>query len=261
MCATVRLAMFLVLAAQAPGDEPNLIDTAPSITIIEGPSGPVAVSPPLIVVAPGGYFYGPIPGPTIVPAVPTPMVVPPPVYVPSAPLIPTPAITPPVRLPVMPTALRRPSASRAADLIHLGDRHFRAGDLRRASQRYDQAIAAHPGSGEPRARLAQVELSRGRYREAVDRLRQAQTAEPGWIAFAANARNLYPEPAQYHAMIAKIEAHLQARPMDRDAWTMLGVQWLLSGERQRAADVFLRLSDQPPDALMETLLKFTGAQR
>ncbi len=255
MVVLARLTAMLAMLGQGPASGPNIINYAPPIALFEGPFGPVAASPPLIVVAPGGGFFGPIPGPTVVPAVPTPMMVPAP--------LPVPALPPP-RLPVGVLPARpapRPDPGRAAELVRLGDRHFRAGDLPRASQRYQQAITAQPGMGQPRARMAQVELARGRYREAVDQLRAADTAEPGWIAFADSVRELYPEPADYHGMIAGIEAHLQAHPLDRDAWTMLGTQWLLSGHRQRAADVFLRLTDQPPDRLLETLLTLSGARR
>jgi hypothetical protein len=258
--AATLLAALVAGLGQAPGlpasppapAGPNVVNYAPPIDFFEGPFGPVAASPPLIVVAPGGGFFGPVPGPTVVPAVPMPMLVSPAGFGPSYP-------TPPP--PPAPRRAPGPKAvGRAAELIRLGDRHFRAGDLPRAVKRYEQAIAAHPELGLPRSRLAQVELARGKFREAVDRLREATAAEPGWVAFADDVQGLYPEPAAYRAMIARLEGHLHEHPFDRDAWTLLGTQWLLSGRRQLAADAFLRLTDRPPDALLERLLAASGAR-
>jgi tetratricopeptide (TPR) repeat protein len=190
--------------------------------------------------------------------VPTPLLVPPAAFAP--PVLPGNPAAASLRPPPRPAPGAK-AAARAAELIRLGDRHFRAGDFPRAVKRYEGAIAAHPELGLPRSRLAQVELARGRYREAVDRLREATAAEPGWLAFADDIQGLYPEPRAYAAMIARLEAHLQQHPFDRDAWTLLGSQWLLSGRRKLAADAFLRLTDQPADALLVSLLTASGARK
>jgi cytochrome c-type biogenesis protein CcmH/NrfG len=87
-------------------------------------------------------------------------------------------------------------------------------------------------------------------------LREAQTAEPGWLDHAFDVQGLFPEPPKFAAQIARLEAHLQRHPDDRDAWLMLGAQWLLSGRVQLAADVFLRLDDpsRPADETLEAFL-------
>lgn len=142
----------------------------------------------------------------------------------------------------------------------LGDRLFRSGNFIRAVERYEQAIRADPGEADPRVRLAQVALVRGRYGEAANKLREAQTAEPGWLATAADVQALYPEPADFARHVAKLEAHLQARPEDRDGWLVLGALWYLSGHTQKAADVFLRLSDRLGDPTLQAFLAATKAE-
>jgi cytochrome c-type biogenesis protein CcmH/NrfG len=135
-----------------------------------------------------------------------------------------------------------------------GDRHFRAGDIPRAAERYSQAVAADPNLAAPRVRLAQVELQRGHYAEAANRFREAIATEPGWLFKAPDIQAIYGEPADFARQIRKLETHLQAHPGDRDAWFVLGAQWYLSGQTRKAADVFLRLSDRKADPALTALL-------
>jgi Tfp pilus assembly protein PilF len=125
----------------------------------------------------------------------------------------------------------------------VGDRLFRAGNPKRAEERYQQALRAAPDLAAPRLRLAQIAIARGNYSEAADRLRQAENAQPGWIITAADIQSIYAEPAAFAQTITRLETHLQVHPDDRDAWLVLGAQWFLSGRTAKAADVFRRLND------------------
>jgi cytochrome c-type biogenesis protein CcmH/NrfG len=156
--------------------------------------------------------------------------------------------------PAFPRAANREDPQRAAQWLKMGDRHFRVKDLVRATTRYEQALRYDETSAAPRVRLAQVAIARGQYREAVMRLREAQAAEPGWLAFAEDVQGLFPEPADFAAMIGRLETHLQAHPEDRDAWLILGAQWFLSGRSQQAADAFARLTDRQPDSMLAAFL-------
>jgi predicted Zn-dependent protease len=122
-------------------------------------------------------------------------------------------------------------------------------------------MATAPLSALPRARLAQVAFVRGEYRDAADRLREAIAAEPDWLLGAKDVQALYAEPDEFHDALAALEAHLQARPDDRDAWLVLGTQLLLSDRAQRAADVVLRLDDRRPDPLLSALQAASGLDR
>ncbi len=152
---------------------------------------------------------------------------------------------------------RRGDAARSAELAILGDRLFRAGNLPRAVERYEQAIKADPDKANPRVRLAQIAFVRGKYTEAANFLRDAQMAEPGWLLTAGDVQAVFPEPAEFAKHIADLEAHLQAEPNDRDAWLVLGAEWFLSGRTRKAADVFLRLSDREPDSTLKAFLVAT----
>lgn len=150
----------------------------------------------------------------------------------------------------------RNDPARAAQLLTYGDRLFRAGNLKKAEERYLQARNVAANQAAPHFRLAQIALTRGRYAEAADRLRDAETAEPGWVLTAPDIQSLYGEPAEFAQHLARLESYVQAHPDDRDAWLVLGAQWFLSGRTSRAADVFLRLDDphRKPDVALTAFL-------
>lgn len=218
------------------------------VGFVSGPIWPVPVPPAFVVLGPGGYF------PPYPPALPVP-------YAPMVAPSPVPYTLTPLDEPPRPRRTGNPA--KAAELVTVGDRLFRAGNLPRAQYRYEQAVTAHPNSAAARVRLAEIALVRGQYAEAADRLREAQTAEPGWIEHASDVQALFPEPTRFAEHIARIEAYLQSRPDDRNAWLMLGAQWFLSGRVQLAADVFLRLDDasHPPDETLQAFLDASKAKK
>jgi tetratricopeptide (TPR) repeat protein len=146
---------------------------------------------------------------------------------------------------------------RSKQLDTIGDRLFRSGNLKRAAERFDQAMHANPNAAAPRVRLAQVAIMRGNYAEAANRFREAQAAEPGWLINAPDIQSIYGEPRDFAAPIAKLETHLQVEPNDRDAWLVLGAQWYLSGRTRQAADVFSRLTDRQADPTLDAFLAAT----
>jgi len=148
---------------------------------------------------------------------------------------------------------KRVDPERAKQLVTFGDRLFRGGNTKRAEERYEQAIKADALSAAPWIRMAQLSLGRGQYGEAADHLRNAFTADPGWVFTSDDIQSLYSEPADFAKQIARLESHLQAEPGDRDAWLVLGAQWYLSGRTQKAADIFTRLSDRKPEPVLEAL--------
>jgi len=157
---------------------------------------------------------------------------------------------------VRPVKLKRSDPVRAGQLITIGDRLFRAGNLKKAEDRYQQAARAAPDLAAPQVRLAQVALARGNYTEAANRFRDAETAEPGWIITAPDIQAIYGEPADFSRSLTRLESYVQVHPDDRDAWLVLGAQWFLTGRTARAADVFKRLDDprRKPDVALAAFL-------
>ena len=117
-------------------------------------------------------------------------------------------------------------------------------------------MRAAPDLALPRVRLGQIAMVRGQYAAAADRLREAETAQPGWILNAPDIQALYGEPTDFANNVAELESYLQANPDDRDAWLVLGAEWFLSGRTNKAADVFKRLNDpnRKPDVALAAFL-------
>jgi tetratricopeptide (TPR) repeat protein len=187
------------------------------------------------------YFYGPIivmgPGMFLAPM---------PVGMPMGPIMPPPppGILNGARMGnVRPARMKNADPARAAQLLIVGDRLLRAGNLKKAEERYLQAMRAAPDLAAPRVRLAQVAIARGNFADAASRLREAETAEPGWIVNAPDIQAIFGEPTDFTRQLAKLESHVQTHPDDRDAWLVLGAEWFLSGRTAKAADVFKRLDD------------------
>ena len=127
------------------------------------PAGVITYAPPMMLMGPGGL--GPVPvtidrGP-IAPPPPPGLVAP-----------------PPEKPPARPT---RKDAARAEQLVLLGDRLFRNNNNKKAEERYLQAARLDPSSAAPLIRLAQIAVVREQFAEAAHRLREAETAQPGWI--------------------------------------------------------------------------------
>ena len=148
----------------------------------------------------------------------------------------------------------RPSDPVKSDqFVKVGDRLFRAGNLKRAADRYEQAMRAAPDRATARVHLAQVELTRGNFAEAASLLRSAIAAEPGWLPRAPDIQAIYGEPAEFTRQIAKLESRVIVEPGDRDAWLVLGAELYLAGRTGRASDIFLRLSDRQGDPALAAL--------
>jgi len=174
----------------------------------------------------------------------------------------------PMPLPPMPTQIgapirrvKRVDASKVTQLVTIGDRLFRAGNTKRASERYEQAARANPEAAAPRVRLAQIALVRGHFAEAAQQIRDAVTADPHWLANAPDIQTIYAEPADFARQIARLESRVLVDPADRDAWLVLGAELYLSGQTRRASDIFVRLSDRTPDPALAAFLDASNTPR
>ncbi len=164
---------------------------------------------------------------------------------------------PPVEVPRKTPRALPDDRVRAGRYLKLGDNLFRAGNLNAAVERFKQAEQAARRSPLPLLRLAQVAFLKNEYSNAANRLREAITVEGGWLPTTPNIVALYGEPATFHDGMSRLESYLQANPTDRDAWLVLGVQFYLNGQTQKAGDIFLRLSDRKNDPVLTALLQVT----
>jgi predicted Zn-dependent protease len=196
--------------------------------------------PPILMMNQGGFF-------------PFGAMIPPPMRM-RGPLLPPPL---PGMMAPIPNVNAQPSDPvRAGQRVTVGDRLLRAGNVKKAEERYQQASRTAPDLAAPRVRLAQIAFVRGNYTDAALKFREAETAQPGWIITAPDIQSIYGEPTEFARHIAKLESHIQSHPDDRDAWLVLGAEWFLTGRTAKAADVFQRLNDprRKPDVALAAFL-------
>jgi len=196
--------------------------------------------PPILMMNQGGFL-------------PFGMMPPPPMML-RGPLLPPP---PPGMMAPMPNVnVQHGDPVRAGQRVTVGDRLLRAGNVKKAEERYQQATRIAPDLAAPRVRLAQIAFVRGNYTDAALRLREAETAEPGWIITAPDIQSIFGEPTEFARHIAKLETYIQAHPDDRDAWLVLGAECFLTGRTAKAADIFQRLNDprRKPDIALAAFL-------
>jgi hypothetical protein len=202
--------------------------------------------PPILMMNPGGFFpFG---------AMTPPMML-------RGPLLPPPP--PGMLAPIPKRDAPHSDPVRAGQRVTLGDRLLRAGNVKKAEERYQQATRTAPELAAPRVRLAQIAFVRGNYTDAALRLREAETAEPGWIITAPDIQPIFGDPTEFSRHIAKLESYIQSHPDDRDAWLVLGAEWFLSGRTAKAADVFKRLNDptRKPDIALAAFLDASNQAR
>lgn len=224
------------------------------------PGGVLWYTPPGFFVGPGRFIPAPVPFTGPMPmriAGPLPAVDRGPIAPPPPPgMIPK----PPEKPPEVEAKPVRKDPARAAQLVTFGDRLFRGKNLKKAEERYLQAVYLDAGSAAPLLRLAQVALAREQYGEAARRLREAERVQPGWIVTAPDVQALFGEPDDFSEHLSRLESYLQVHPEDRDGWLVLGAEWYLSGRAARASDVFLRLNDprRKPDIALSAFLQATN---
>ncbi len=167
---------------------------------------------------------------------------------------------------LIPDPVDRRAADRArraeSEAIAMGDRMFRAGDHKRAEDRYRRAARLAPSSATPPMRLAQVAVARGRYATAAALLRDAEAAEPGWLAAAKDVMTLYRDPADHARDLDALAEFVRTNPEDRDAALVLGAQLFLIRREAQAADVFRQLDDprHKVDLALAAFLRATGVR-
>lgn len=168
---------------------------------------------------------------------------------------------PPGLVDLAPVPRPRPTnPAKAKELTEIGDRSFRAHNIKRAEDKYKLALKADPTSPTPHVHLAQVSIARGNYAAAADHLRDAVTVagDGTWLVNFADIQAIFGEPADFARQVGRLETHLQANPNDREAWFVLGAETYLSGRSRQAFDIFQRLTDRRAD---EALTAFMDASR
>ena len=111
---------------------------------------------------------------------------------------------------------------RSGQLTTLGDRLFRAGNLKKAEERYLQAMRVAPTWPHRVSGWLRSPLRGATTPTQPTRLREAETAEPGWIVNAPDIQTIYGEPTEFARQFGAAR-DLSCRPIPTTA--MDGWSW------------------------------------
>ena len=145
---------------------------------------------------------------------------------------------------------------RVADLLARGDRLLRAGREPQARDRYQRALDLNPYASAARERLALLDVSRGRYTQALAEFHVIVQTDPAWFEQARSIHTYLKAERVVNDALAGLERHLQRYPRDESAWLLLAAILARCGEFQRARDALTRLR---PAAQTDTLDASTRA--
>ena len=143
---------------------------------------------------------------------------------------------------------KRKDPARAVQLTTFGDRLFRAGNLKKAEERYHQALKAASNKAAPYLRLEQVAWSR----EAITPrpptgFVMPRPPNPAGCAIAPDVQSLYAEPAEFSRHVTRLESYLQIASRRPRRLAGPGAQWFLSGRTGR-----------PPTSLFASTIRTAG---
>ena len=131
--------------------------------------------------------------------------------------------------------------NRAADYyLVLGDRAFREGRYGATVHYYAKAIEFSPDQGMLYLLLSDALFATGDYSYCASMLRKALELEPGLATNVIDKHQLYSRPSDFDEQLTRLEVFVADHPLDEDSRLVLAVNYLFSGEPQRAVD-FLEL--------------------
>jgi tetratricopeptide (TPR) repeat protein len=160
---------------------------------------------------------------------------------------------------VPPTNPDPPTAPAELAAFHVGraKQAFEAGELGRATERLQAAVAAKPDLPRPHFLLAQVWTARGRYADAMTAIRDGLKLDPNWPGGEFTPAELYGTGVGRMATDwADLRAALAASPDDPTLVFLVGYHRWWTGERAEAVELFRRVKAAAKDA--EVVEPFLG---
>ena len=194
--------------------------------------------PPFLMIPQGGFF-------------PFGSMVPPPMML-RGPLLPPP---PEMMAPRPAVNNQQGDPVKAGQRVTVGDRLLRAGNVKKAEERYQQATRSAPDLAAPESAWR-----RSRSFEPITPMRHSDyerrrpPSPVGSSPRRISSQSLASQ-TEFARHIARLETHLQSHPDDRDAWLVLG-RVVPHRRTAKAADVFQRLNDpkRKPDVALAAFL-------
>jgi len=150
----------------------------------------------------------------------------------------------------------------AASALRLADYSLRAGDAETALAAAERAAALEDG-GDARLLLGKAARAAGDPRRAVEEFQQAIALDPKQPTYYAELAQLFLDHRTAEPAAVVLERAVARFPEDVELLRLLGVTRYAAGEKLKAIDSFLRITEIEPDsevgyASLETLLPDAG---
>lgn len=132
--------------------------------------------------------------------------------------------------------------------VEAGKAAFLAARPGEAAEHFRRAIQAVPHRAEAYFLLAQAEVARGRYRDAVKALDDGLRQRPDWPAANFRPVELYgKQVADFVHDLSQLERAVQRSPDEPGLRFLLGYQWWFTGRRAEARSQFQRAAELAVD--------------
>jgi hypothetical protein len=145
--------------------------------------------------------------------------------------------------------VERPRGAEADRLTDRGQDAFAAGEYGRAADHFRRAIEADPNEGPAHFLLAQAFFALGKYREAVEAIREGLVLRPDWPAAPLPPLKLYgPDAEPYLEQMRLLEDAIGRHPEDPVLLFLDGYQRWINGRRGEGREQLLRARRHGGDA-------------
>jgi hypothetical protein len=138
---------------------------------------------------------------------------------------------------IAPPVAESPLSIAAQRYLELGDRAFREGRYTDAVQFYAKSVEFAPDQAALYLVLSDALFASGDYHYGAYAVRRALELDPTLVESQIDKHDFYPDPKQFDAQLAALEAYVAGHPNDRDARLVLALNYLFSARAPDAARV------------------------
>lgn len=146
----------------------------------------------------------------------------------------------------------------AAALVRMGNEYFRRSQFEESADAFESATASlaelegrNPEQLPPAVRFAPLGLghalfAQGKFEEASAAILSGIGMMPEWPAVRFDLRGLHADPAEYEAILARLERAARAAPDNAPIHFLLGYEYWFTGKREAACLEFNRVLKLDP---------------
>lgn len=137
----------------------------------------------------------------------------------------------------------------------VGDAAFRNGDYQKAIEQYEQSVVMDPGGALARFALGEALFVKGDYSYGAFVLRKGLELDGSWLDVDATKDKIYGKLADYATALNKLEIFTAAHPYDGAAKFVLGYEYFVTKQYDRAKEILTQARALGPDPAADLILE------